>query len=86
MAALKAVLHDTLLRWGSLSTLPVLACHVIYSICIYAELLRPSAVSTLCNVLKYNVLTRSTSEDDTDQLDCTGLPHIPISPRNQSQI
>ena len=32
----------------------------------------------------YQLMTRSTSEDDTDQLDCTGLTHIPISPRNQS--
>ena len=32
----------------------------------------------------YTFVTRSTSEDDTDQLDCTGLTHIPISPRNQS--
>ena len=32
----------------------------------------------------YLFVTRSTSEDDTDQLDCTGLTLIPISPRNQS--
>ena len=32
----------------------------------------------------YTFVTRSTSEDDTDQLDCTCLTHIPISPRNQS--
>ena len=32
----------------------------------------------------YTFVTRSTSEDDTDQLDCTGLTHIPISPRNLS--